>query len=187
MSSECEYGRFRLGTGDDVPRPHRPRSIASEDHLARRIAYERERHGWSYAGLAQRLTAVGCAIDGSALYKIEKGSPRRRISVDELVALSDVFGVPVAELLVPPELHAERRVLEALEEYRRLASQMTELDARISAIVAEVSDLLSQHPDAERIVREVFPEEVPVPVPTFGGLVKTYRMEEHGGEHQAQT
>ena len=50
-----------------------------------------EQRGWSYTGLAQRMTAQGCAIDQSALYKIEKGNPRRRISVDELVALREVF------------------------------------------------------------------------------------------------
>jgi transcriptional regulator with XRE-family HTH domain len=101
-----------------MPRPNRPRSIASEDNLARRITYERGRRQMSYAGLAQRMTEVGCAIDQSALYKIEKGNPRRRISVDELVALSEVFAVPIDDLLAPPELAAEKVVLDVLKRYR---------------------------------------------------------------------
>jgi transcriptional regulator with XRE-family HTH domain len=109
---------LRNGRGR-VPRPNRPRSIQSEDNLARRIAYERERQGWSYAGLADRMTGAGCAIDGSALYKVEKAKPRRRISVDELCALSEVFKLPVAELLMPPELHAKQQALAVLEQYRQ--------------------------------------------------------------------
>ncbi len=107
-----------------MPRPNRARSIASEDNLARRITYEREQRGWSYAGLAQRMTAQGCAIDQSALYKVEKGSPRRRISVDELVAISEVFALPMTELLAPPELMAERQVLSILERYRQARAEV---------------------------------------------------------------
>jgi transcriptional regulator with XRE-family HTH domain len=107
-----------------MPRPNRTRSIASEDNLARRVAYEREQRGWSYAGLAQRMTAQGCAIDQSALYKIEKGTPRRRISVDELVALSEVFAIPVADMLAPPELMAQRQVLDVLERFRQAKAEL---------------------------------------------------------------
>lgn len=86
-----------------MPRPNRPRSIASEQALARRIAYEREAREWSPQGLASRMTQAGCPIQASAIYKIEKNDPPRRITVDELVAFSEVFGIPVAELLLPPE------------------------------------------------------------------------------------
>lgn len=93
-----------------MPRPNPPRSLQSEDNLAQRIAYEREQRGLTYEGLAQRLTDVGCPIQGSAIYKIEKGMPRRRIVVDELVALGKVFYLEITDLLVPVVVPAEALV-----------------------------------------------------------------------------
>jgi len=83
----------------------------SEENLARRVAYERERRGWSYEGTAARMTVVGCAVQGSAIYKIEKGSPRRRISVDELVAFANIFELELPDLLIPPELLADEQAI----------------------------------------------------------------------------
>lgn len=95
-----------------MPRPNRPRSIASEQSLARRIAHERESRRMSYEGLASRLSSAGCPIQASAIYKIEKANPPRRITVDELVAFSQVFGVSVEQLLLPPEVVASRELAE---------------------------------------------------------------------------
>lgn len=64
-----------------------------------RIATERAARGWSYKRLAEEMTAVGCPIDGTAIYKIEKGEPRRSIFVDELVALSLVWAIPIDRLV----------------------------------------------------------------------------------------
>jgi transcriptional regulator with XRE-family HTH domain len=99
-----------------VPRPNPPRSLQSEENLAHRVVYERERRGWTYEGTAKRLTVAGCPIQGSAIYKIEKGNPRRRISVDELVAFAKVFDVDTSDLLIPPELIAEHEALDAVRE-----------------------------------------------------------------------
>ncbi|HWI41999.1 MAG TPA: helix-turn-helix transcriptional regulator [Nocardioides sp.] len=89
------------------------RSIGSERALARRVAWEREKRGWSYEGLASRMTLEGCPIQASALFKIEKSDPPRRITVDELVALARVMNTTPDELLRPVEvvLHDEIREL----------------------------------------------------------------------------
>ncbi len=133
-----------------MPRPNRPRSIASESALAERITYEREKHGWSYAGLAQRMTEVGCPIDQSAIYKIEKGQPaRRRISVDELVALARVFELGLDDLLVPPDLAVEQETLALLEDYRAAdAARRAAWDrllAHYGASPHRVRDVLDRH------------------------------------------
>lgn len=99
-----------------MPRPNQPRAIASEQTVARRVAAEREERGMSYDGLASRMTAAGCAINASALYKIEKGSPPRRITVDELVAFSRVFETTVADLITSSETRVGERVRELVEE-----------------------------------------------------------------------
>lgn len=84
-----------------MARPNAPRSIGAEDNLADRIARERQLRGWSYETLAERMTNAGCSIQGSAIYKIEKGNPRRRITVDELLAFAKVFEVTLDNLLTP--------------------------------------------------------------------------------------
>lgn len=82
-----------------MPRPNPPREINAEDSLAERVRVERERRRWTPERLARALGEVGCPIQTSAIYRIEKGSPRRRITVNELVAFSRVFGIPPADLL----------------------------------------------------------------------------------------
>ncbi len=90
--------------------PRNPaRALFTEDGLAHRIAYERDQRGWTYEGLAKRMTDAGCAINQSAIYKIEKGKPRRRITVDELVALAKVFDLDVNDLLIPLETLLDKR------------------------------------------------------------------------------
>ena len=84
-----------------MPRPNALRSIASERALATRIAYERAERDWTLEGLAARMTSVGCSINASAIYKIEKGDPPRRITVDELVALGRVFALDLEDLVQP--------------------------------------------------------------------------------------
>lgn len=84
-----------------MPRPNRDRTVLAEENLARRIAFEREARGWTYEGTAKRMTNIGCPIQPTAIYKIEKGQPRRRISVDELVAFAKVFDFDVEEMLLP--------------------------------------------------------------------------------------
>ncbi len=104
-----------------MSRPNRPRSIAGETSLARRIGYERETRGMSYEGLASRMTAAGCAINGSGVYKSEKLG--RRITVDELVAYSMVFRIPVAELLLPPEAAASRALADLIAHWDKASQE----------------------------------------------------------------
>jgi transcriptional regulator with XRE-family HTH domain len=101
--------------GGCMPRPNKDRQLLAERHLAQRIGIERDRRQWTYDGLASRMTARGCSIAASALYKIEKGEPPRKITVDELVALSLVFGLNVNDLLTDPSLPVPARVRQLIE------------------------------------------------------------------------
>lgn len=84
-----------------MPRPNPGRTLGVEDLVADRVAQYREQSGYGYESLAVRMREHGCAIHASALYKIEKGEPRRRITVDELVALAAVFDVSLDDLTKP--------------------------------------------------------------------------------------
>jgi transcriptional regulator with XRE-family HTH domain len=116
------------------------RSIGGEDNLARRIERERTAHGWSYEALAKRMTDAGCSIQGSAIYKIEKTDPPRRITVDELLALAQVFGKSVEDLLTPIEVLDDRRAQKLLEE---LDEADDELVAAIRKFLDAYSELLA--------------------------------------------
>jgi transcriptional regulator with XRE-family HTH domain len=136
-----------------MPRPNRGRSIASETNLAKRIAYERERRDLSYEGLAAQMTEHGCAIQGSAIYKIEKGDPPRRVTVDELVALARVFELPtVDELLTPVGLIEQREAKELVAELDRVTELLTETAVRMFNMFTEYGALAINNPDLHEYV-----------------------------------
>jgi transcriptional regulator with XRE-family HTH domain len=132
-----------------MPRPNQPRSIASEHALARRIANERERRGWSYDGLASRMTKAGCAIQSSAIYKIEKSDPPRRITVDELVAFAEVFAVPVQDLLLPPEIAAKRQLVGLLTDWEIARRRSAEAKDVEETAWGALTDYVSGNPEVE--------------------------------------
>lgn len=125
-----------------MPRPNKPREMAYEAQLARRIQYEREVRDLTYERLAERLTEVGCPIQGSAIFKIEKGDPPRRITVNELVAFAQVFGVRVNELLTSVDMASRREVLTAFEDWADLFTRRIEavrtLDAQLEVAAGRV-------------------------------------------------
>lgn len=130
-----------------MPRPNRPRSIASEQALSRRIAYEREARGMSYEGLASRMTKAGCAIQASAIYKIEKTDPPRRITVDELVAFSQVFAVPVEQLLLPPELAAADELADLVVTWNNAQDKAISAKQEEDEAWGRVREWVEQHPE----------------------------------------
>ena len=81
-----------------MSRPNKPRTINAEANIAERVAYERVLRGWSYETLARKMTEAGCSIHGSAIFKIEKGEPRRRVTVDELIGMARAFGISIEAL-----------------------------------------------------------------------------------------
>src|SRR5262249_8645434 len=108
----------------------RPAPDTVEANLARRIVFERERRGWSQGDLAREVTKAGYPLHQTAIWKIERGQPRRRITVSEAVALAKVFDTDVAELLTAPE--------DVLPDDPELVEQMAKLD--LAAEDAEDTD-----------------------------------------------
>ncbi|MEZ0490784.1 helix-turn-helix domain-containing protein [Kineococcus sp. TBRC 1896] len=115
-----------------MPRQNAPRTAGVHDRLVAWMKAEREQRGWSYETLAQHMTAVGCPINQSAIYKIENGSPRRRIDAEEVAALAEVFDVSVGELFAGPETRllaarsANRAAAGAIAEARRAVDEAYE-------------------------------------------------------------
>jgi transcriptional regulator with XRE-family HTH domain len=124
-----------------VPRTN-PRLPGAEDLVARRVAYERAKRKWSTAELARRVTEAGVPINQSAIYKIEKGSPRRTISLDEAHALADVFGLKSVEQLelVPEDLvHEDFRVF--IEDADRLRADVRNLLRSLEGIGPRLTEI----------------------------------------------
>lgn len=136
-----------------MPRPNRPRSIASEQALARRLAFERERKGMSYDGLASRMTKAGCPIQASGLYKIEKAG--RRITVDELVAFSHVFDIPIEKLLLPPELAAGEVFTDLMVAWNRKRESAAAAQAEESEAWQRMRNYIDEHPEVAEVVEPV--------------------------------
>lgn len=127
-----------------MPRPNRPREVFAEEHLAKRIAFERDVRGWTNDGLAKRMTDAGCAVTGSAIFKIEKGEPRRRIVVDELVAFARVFDTTVEVLISDPLLGDAWKVAPLVDEWCRRQLESQELRGRANEIDQQADKLLQE-------------------------------------------
>ena len=86
-----------------MPRTNPGRTSDYETVLADRIEVERLRRKLSYAQLAELMGEVGVAIAASGIQKIERATPRRRISLDEAVGFAKVFGMTLESLVTAPE------------------------------------------------------------------------------------
>ncbi|MFD1547146.1 helix-turn-helix domain-containing protein [Nonomuraea guangzhouensis] len=131
----------RVDPGDDRD----PRRL-SEENIALRLAWEMRRRGWSQDRMAQELTNAGCPTHQSAISKIVNSKPdgsRRAISVDEAIAMAQVFGIPLEELPLPSEgaegrdLHDLSRTVtqegrDAREQYARFILAWARLRHRLS-------------------------------------------------------
>lgn len=73
-----------------------------EDWFGRRVREERELRGWTQFELAERLRRQGISLHQSAIAKIELRDVDRprTIRLDEAKALSEAFGVDLAQMLL---------------------------------------------------------------------------------------
>lgn len=130
-----------------MPRPNQPRSIASEANVAEWITLERKRHRLSYEELAKLMTAVGCPLAGTAIYRVEKGDPPRRITVDELVAFAKVFDTEVAVLLSPVDIARKKRGRDLVEKAFRTYEALPKEVYAFGELVADIRELAEQDPE----------------------------------------
>ncbi len=124
-----------------MARPNLPRTVGSEANLAERLKHERELRGWSPAELARQLTNAGCSISTSAIYKIEDTEKPRRITVDELVAASAVFGISTSDLLVPVELVRQERARAIVRELEDAERDMAGAVTRYLNAYTDLADI----------------------------------------------
>ncbi|MGW8451015.1 helix-turn-helix transcriptional regulator [Streptomyces niveus] len=119
--------------------------LYSEGNTAARVALEREVSGWSTIELAERVTKAGVKMNQTAIWRIENGEPRRRINLDEALALSRVFDLPLEELMSLP-----LEGLDAGEAYFETRDAQDRLHGAVVAIARHIE----AQPDSSRAIHE---------------------------------
>lgn len=113
-------------------------SLRTEEFLAQRIEELRTKEGWSFADLSQRMADAGCPIERSSLQKIERGKPRRKITVNELVAFSVVFHMAIPDLLVSPSYRGDRMFFQDVKDGPRKWRERLDAERAVDEIVSRV-------------------------------------------------
>ncbi|GEA81391.1 helix-turn-helix domain-containing protein [Cellulomonas uda] len=132
--------------------------------VGERVRDLRRARGWSQSDLADALTRLGFPMHQTTLAKLERA--QRPTPLEDLYALSQVFGVPVVGLLAKADLTdrpaLEERLRDLVEERsffagrsdelerERLAmlSALAEIDAKIDALRLEIGGGDGQHQEA---------------------------------------
>lgn len=141
-----------------MPRPNQPRTIDKERTLARRIVELRDQRGFTNESLARRMTDAGCPIRDSAIYKIEKGTPPRRITVDELFGFAAAFEMPVTDLLIWGSGNPlrESTVPRHLQDLEVLFQRFSELEREAEKVRGQRARVLQDLKDVLHESRDVF-------------------------------
>lgn len=124
-----------------VPKKNAGTAFA-ERFVAWHVEAHRERLGWSYRELAARMTRAGAPMNQSSIHKMLRQDPPRRITVNELVALAEVFDVPMQDLVksVDRSLSEEaNRLVESMyaaaKPYREAARQLSDTIQQLSVVL----------------------------------------------------
>lgn len=124
--------------------------IEGEANLAERIRQEREQRGWSHSELARRMAEAGCAgLPRNAMLRAERRE--RGISVDELVALSRVFELPVANLLTSVEWLRQERADKLLNELRDAHDAVRAHAVRKLELILQLVELAAAENDSDAV------------------------------------
>ncbi|WP_052863945.1 helix-turn-helix domain-containing protein [Streptomyces niger] len=122
--------------------------LYSEGNAAERVALEREVRGWSTTELAARMTEAGVPMNQTAVWRIENGTPRRKITLDEALGFARVFELPLEELMSPPQegldIEGRRCVQEAVDAFYKARDAQDHLH---QAVVL-AAEYIRAHPDS---------------------------------------
>jgi transcriptional regulator with XRE-family HTH domain len=113
-------------------------ALDAEEFLARTIERLRTGADWTYAELSQRMADAGCPIERSSLQKIERGRPRRKITVNELVAFSRVFRTSVPDLLISPSYRDDKMFFQDVKDGVSTAQKVLESENALREILDRV-------------------------------------------------
>jgi len=122
---------------DHMPRPNPPRLPGAEDAVALRIRYERLRRGWSTEEVARRMTDAGCPLNQSAVWRIENGEPRRKITLDESLGFARIFETDLSDMMGSPHDAMAQQITDLIERMKVTSEELQQLRrSLVDAVVA---------------------------------------------------
>lgn len=119
--------------------------LSGEANVAVRIKLEREARGWSTNALSDRLNEAGFEMNPSAVWRIENG--KRRINLDEAIGFAEVFGIDLRNLVGPPQLAAQARAMELIDEVVDAFRETQRANAAFARARDALDAYLTEHPD----------------------------------------
>ena len=99
------------------------------------------------------MTSAGCSLTTSAVYKIEDREAPRRISVDELIALSQVLGTTVDDLLTPVEVLDAKRARQLLADLDNADDELEQAIGKLLQGFTELLELAANDPELFEYVK----------------------------------
>lgn len=119
---------------------------SGQENLARRLAQLRAREGWTAGDVQRALAAVGCEVPRNAASRIEQGT--RQVTVDELVAFSQIYGKSVEDLLTPVELVGHETAKRIASRIERHMAAFLDATYRLGEALNGLRVLRSEEPEA---------------------------------------
>jgi transcriptional regulator with XRE-family HTH domain len=135
--------------------------LGSENYVIERIRDEMDKRDWSQAELSRRMEKSaregnGGVLAQGVLSKMLRGGQDgrgRHVSIDQLITLSKVFGIPLNELLVPASTLANIRGWRYYFESLDIANDIRHLITRKMERLADIRKLIETSPElSEQIV-----------------------------------
>lgn len=120
-----------------------PRRLFAEAFVAVHVERAMQERDMTYQELSHAMATAGAPLSISSIHRMLKGQPRRRIHVNELVALSQVLHIPLADLMQPTEGQLARQVellirrLDGhIKAYRAEAEKASEVIRQMALVMA---------------------------------------------------
>ncbi len=112
--------------------------LSAEQRCAQRIRAERERQGLSLERLAEKMGAAGRPMDRTAIHRIEKGNPPKRITVNDLEAFAKVLGVSINSLVIPDDVARSRTATRLYKKYLAARDRFLAAADEVDALEVEL-------------------------------------------------
>lgn len=125
----------------------------TEQLLAERVRWERERRRWSYGQVAAAVADAGHSLDRSSVMRIEKGA--RRVTVNDLMGLASAFGIEPSELLVSTDDVLTGRARRVADERVDAIRALALAAARYVLTGRELQELVSLDPEVLEYVENL--------------------------------
>jgi transcriptional regulator with XRE-family HTH domain len=120
------------------------RTVSSESNLARRLELERRNREWTLEDTAKRMAAVGCPIQPSGVFKIERAG--RRIVVNELIAFSKILETSIDELLRPFEVVQDEHATQLVQKWGQDRQYLSQIRAAAERSEAAMLEYFTDNP-----------------------------------------